>query len=361
MRRQSLDNETLAIRVPVHMAERAIRALRKLELLDDRFEFGRSDRTLIVPIIREPSESERSQIVGNRGSAEVQRAILAEVRRRPRNLKEALDKELPKSMISKLPRSFDIIGDIAILELPHELDRFAQLIGKGVLSLNPHLRLVLRKASDISGIYRTRGFDAIAGTGSTETIHREFSNLLRLDIASVYFSPRLSNERMRVANQVKERERVIDMFAGVGPYSILIARTQPISMVYSIDINPEAFRYLKDNVLLNHVADRVVPILGDTRTVVRRSLQNVASRVIMNLPSESINFMDVALGALQDRGGIIHYYAFVSRNETIESTAASIRKIVERHGKKVRSLEFASILKEVASNRIQIALDLFVQ
>lgn len=356
-----MEKETVAIRVPVDMAERAIRALRKLQLLDDRFKWGRSDRTLIVPIIREPSESEVSQIAGKRDSIKVERTILAEVRRRPRDLKEALDKELPKAMILKLPRSFDIVGDIAILELPHELDQFAHLIGKGLLSLSPHLRLVLKKVSDVSGTYRTRSFDVIAGTGGTETVHREFSNILRLDIASVYFSPRLSHERMRVAGQVNERERVIDLFAGVGPYSILIAKTQPNSMVYSIDINPEAFRYLRENVLLNHVADRVVPILGDARTIVARSLRNVASRVIMNLPAESINFMDVALEALQDRGGLIHYYAFASRNEAIESMVDSVREEVERNGKKVRSLRFASVLKEVAPNRVQIALDLFVQ
>ena len=353
--------ETLVIRVPAHMAERAIRALRQLQLLDDRFEFGRSDQSLLIPIIRELSSNEFSPVAKEVGSIKVERAILAELTRRPRDLREVLENQLPKPMISKLPRSFDIIGDIAILELPHELDQFTHIIGRGVLRLNPHLRLVLRKTSSVSGTYRTRGFDVMAGTGGTETVHREFSNLLRLNVASVYFNPRLSRERMRVAGQVDEGERVIDLFAGVGPYSILIAKRQPDSMIYSIDINPEAIRYLRENVFQNRVADRVVPILGDARTVVARDLQNVASRVVMNLPAESINFMDTALRALQDQGGIIHYYAFASRDDTIESITELVREEVERHGKRVRSLRFASVLKEVAPNRIQIALDLFVQ
>jgi len=354
-------NETLAIRVPVHMAERTIRVLRKLQLLDDKFEFGRSNQTLMIPIIREPSESEGSQIAEERDGIAVERTILTEARRRPRDLREAMDKRLPQAMISKLPRSFDIIGDIAILELARELDQFAHSIGAGVLNLSPHLRLVLRKTSDTSGTFRTRTFDTIAGTGSTETVYHEFSNPLRLDVASVYFSPRLSHERMRVASQVNERERVIDMFAGVGPYSILIAKTQPSSMVYSIDINPEAFRYLRENVLLNHVADRVVPILGDARKIVARSLKNVADRVIMNLPSESSHFMDVALGALQRSGGVIHYYAFASRDETVENIAGSVREEIARFGRRVRSLPYAGVLKEISPNRIQVGLDLVVQ
>jgi len=356
-----LDKETHAIRVPVHMANRVIQTLRKLKLLDVRFEFGRSNRTLILPIIREPSKGEISSISGESDGITVERVRLGEAKRRPRNLKEAMDTELPEAITSKLPRSFDVIGDIAILELPHEFDQIAHLVGKGVLDLNPHLRLVVKKSGDVSGTYRTRSFATIAGTGGTETIHHEYSNLLRLDIASVYFSPRLSHERMRVASQVNEGEHVIDLFAGVGPYSILIAKTQPKSMIYSIDINPEAFRYLRENILLNHVADRVVPILGEARTIVKGSLRNVASRIIMNLPSESINFMDAALDAIQDRGGVIHYYSFASRNETRDSIIDSVRREVERHGKKVRSLRYASVLKEVAPNRIQMAMDLDVQ
>lgn len=356
-----MDKETFAIRVPVQVANKVIQTLRRLQLLDDRFEFQRTNRTLVLPIIREPSKNEISWISSETDNIKVERTVLGEVNKRPRDLREAMSTKLPEALTSKLPRSFDVIGDIAILDLPDELEPIAHLVGKAILELNPHLRLVVRKSSDISGTYRTRRFIKIAGLGGTETIYREYSNLLRLDIASVYFSPRLAHERMRVASQVNYGERVLDMFTGVGPYSILIAKTQPNSVIYSIDINPEAFRYLRENILLNHVADRVVPILGDARTIVTRSLQKVTSRVIMNLPSESIKYVDAALNALQDGGGVVHFYAFTSRNETIDHVVDSVRTEVERHGKKIRSLLHASVLKEVAPNRIQIAMDLDVQ
>lgn len=359
--KQPVDNETLAIRVPVHMADKAIRVLRNLRLLDDRFQLRRSNHTLIIPIVRELLENEVSQIADERDDFSVQRVVLAEVKRRPRDLKEAVEKDLPQAMVSKLPRSYDVIGDIALLELSSELSQFAHSIGQGVLKLNPNLRLVLKRTSDTSGTFRTRTFDAIAGTGSTVTVHHEFSNSLRLDVALVYFSPRLSHERKRVANQVRERECVVDMFAGVGPYSILIAKTQLSSMVYSIDINPEALRYLRENVLLNRVADRVVPILGDARTIVARYLSGVADRVIMNLPSESSQYLDVALGALRPDGGIIHYYAFASRDETIESIAVSVRKEAEGFGRKVQSISSARVLKEISPKKVQVGLDLVVR
>ena len=349
------------IRVPASLAETAIKALRKLQLIDNRFELGRSNDEVVVPIIREPSEIEVSKIPVDLGRIALGKSVLLENRRRPKDLRDSVNGELSGSMLSRLPRSFDIIGDVAILELPHELDDLADIVGKGVMRLNPRVRLVLRKFGDISGVYRTRNFEVIAGTGTTETVYREFSSNLRLDVASVYFNPRLSHERMRVASQVKEQERVLDMFAGVGPYTILIAKTQLSSVVYSIDINPQAFGYLKENLLLNHVADRVLPNLGDAREVVAKSFQGIADRVIMNLPSEAVNFIDVALLALQRRGGVIHYYSFASRKDTIENVIESIRKVIEGNGRTLQSVDFAKVLKEISSNRVQVALDLYVR
>ena len=118
----------------------------------------------------------------------------------------------------------------AVQEVNESKDEFL-VIGEGIMEINPHLRLVLRKSGQVSGTFRTREYEAIAGEGDSETVHEEFSCLFRLDVTKVYFNPRLSHERMRVARQIKEGERVLDMFAGVGPYSILIAKTQRDSQI----------------------------------------------------------------------------------------------------------------------------------
>jgi tRNA (guanine37-N1)-methyltransferase len=356
-----MERETLAVKVPEKLGEVVIRALRKLQLVDYKFEFVRSDQTLIIPIVRNPTEAEVRGIPVKPSEMTVQETQLPAKTRRARDLQDAVSDELPRDLMQKLPRSFDLVGDIAIVELSHELDDFASSIGSGIMRLNPHARLVLRKVSEISGKYRTSSFQRIAGAGTTETVYREFSNPMRLDVSSVYFNPRLSNERMRVASQVNNQERVLDMFAGVGPYTILIAKKQPGAVIYSIDINPQAFKYLKENLLLNRVADRVIPYLGDARSIVPEILKNAATRVVMNLPSEAIYFVDTALRSLQSDGGIIHYYSFASRGEKVANIVELVSKVVERNGRKVQSVRFAKVLKEIAPNRVQVAIDLVVE
>ena len=180
-------------------------------------------------------------------------------------------------------------------------------------------------------------------------------------MTTAYFNPRLSHERMRVAREVEEGEQVLDMFAGVGPYSILIAKTQRTSKVYSVDINPEAFTYLEDNILLNQVADRVVPLLGDSGKLAVGDLRGTANRVIMNLPSESTKFLDAAVQALGEDGGVIHYYAFAPRSDNMDEIKRSISSRIERQGKTVDSFTFSNIIKEVAPNRVQIAIDVAIR
>ena len=353
--------KTLGVLVPTQMVESTLRVLRRLKLVDNRLEFSRTNEAIVIPLLRKPSDREVSIIREQCSDARLQRASFEKADLKPRDLREAVQSQVPSDLMSNLPRSFDVIGDIAVLDLPGDLNQFSSAVGKGILRLNPRLRLVLRKSSDVSGTFRTRKFEVIAGTGSTETVYTEFSCRFHLDVASVYFSPRLAHERMRIAEQVKKGECVVDMFAGVGPYSVLIAKVKPDSKLYSIELNPDAFKYLKENVLLNEVADRVIPMFGDARQSGARQLRGVANRIVMNLPSEAKNFIDVALQVLKDEGGIIHYYTFVSRDESITTIKDSFRSAIENQGRRVQSFAFARAIKEVAPNRVQVAIDAFVK
>lgn len=345
----------------IQRVENALRILRKMRLVNDAFEFRRTEQDVLVPLLREPSDVERVDIVDQLGELVLQTASFAEVEKRPRNLQEAVRGQIPDDIISTLPRSFEIIGDIGVLELPEGMKHFSSAIGNGMLKVNPHVRLVLAKAGDTTGMFRTRRFESIAGVGSTETAHHEFSCIYHLDVAAVYFNPRLSNERMRVARQVKKGECVVDMFAGVGPYSILIAKQQPQSQVYSVDLNPAAIKYLKENALVNDVADRVIPILDDAKRLAGKKLRAIADRLIMNLPSEARNYVDAALQILKDDGGMIHYYTFAGRGEGIENIRDSFRSAVENQKRRVESFRFCRVIKEIAPNRVQVAIDALVR
>ena len=334
--------------------------LRKMGLVNDAYEFLRTDRVLIVPLTHEPSEDEASIIRRQMKEVEIQLADFSEKRIRSTSLEAALQGQLPDELIARSPRAFDAIGDIAIIELSEDTEQFSSVIGRGILEINPHIRLVLRKTSAISGNFRTRKFDVVAGVGGTETVHLEFACRYRLDVSTVYFNPRLSHERMRVAQQVKPGEVVVDMFAGVGPYSVLIAKQQLGSQVYSVDINRAAVDYLKENVFTNGVADRVIPLLGDTKQLARKELHGLANRVIMNLPSASNDYLPAAFQILKDGAGIIHFYAFARREEGTDAVRNSFQSSVKALNHEIKSIPVCKVIKEVAPNRVQVAIDALV-
>jgi tRNA (guanine37-N1)-methyltransferase len=353
--------KTHALTVPIAEAERAIRTIRSLRLNDGTLKLSRTSEIVFIPLVSELSTEEISKVKAQYADAQFTQALFEEIVMRPRNLTDSLRGKIPEALLPGLPRSYDIIGEIGIVELFGELTRFSSIIGEGIMEINPHLRLVLRRSGQVSGTFRIREYATIAGEGDTETVHEEFSCLFRLDVTKVYFNPRLSHERMRVARQIKEGESVLDMFAGVGPYSILVAKTQRNSQIYSADINPGAFSYLKHNILLNRVADQVIPFLGDARQLTEANFRGKMSRVIMNLPSESNRFLLAAVQALKEEGGTVHYYTFSSRNDDLDQIRKSVRSMIERCGRTVDSFAFSDTIKEVAPNRVQIGMDIVVK
>jgi tRNA (guanine37-N1)-methyltransferase len=164
-----------------------------------------------------------------------------------------------------------------------------------------------------------------------------------------------------VAKQVEENEVVVDMFAGVGPYSVLIAKLQSTSRVYSIDINPSAIKYLEENTFRNRVADRVTPILGDARELSKLKVRGIADRVIMNLPSEAGNYVDAALQTLKREGGIVHFYQFAQRDAIVDSIKDSFKSSVIGENREVKSINFCKAIREIAPGKVQVAIDAVVR
>ncbi|RLF94211.1 hypothetical protein DRN45_03815 [Thermococci archaeon] len=199
----------------------------------------------------------------------------------------------------KFEFKFDLIGDIAIVE------NYNSSILK-----RKNVRSVYKKETNVDGTYRTRKYIYLAGEKNTETIHKEYGCRYMLDIEKVYFNPRLATERYRISEKVNNGERVLDMFAGVGPFSILIAKRKKVE-VHSIDINPDAFHYLKKNIEINKVKN-VFPYLGDCRDIVKKL--PYFDRIIMNLPKNSLEFMDTALSKIK-KNGIIHLYSIEQKEE----------------------------------------------
>jgi len=352
--------EAPAVKVPLQAAQTVLSILRRAELIDTELKLGRTDKILTIPLKQIPSNQIISHIRKFSGSATVKKLRFAETARRPRNLVEAVKSQIPSNLLEYLPRSYDIIGDIATVELVPPIRPFAMIVGKAIQEINPHVRLVVRKLGIVSGIYRTRNLEILAGSGRTETEHREYSCRYVLDLSTVFFNPRLSSERMRVAKQVGVDENVVDMFAGVGPFSILIAKMHSNSRVYACDINPAAVKYLRDNIILNHLVNRVIPILGDAGKLPQEGVESRANRVIMNLPSKAEDYLPAALNLLGSEG-TIHYYTFGWKNESVHDIKTRVQNLIHEAGRVVRIFSFAEVIREISPRMVQIAIDVQIQ
>ena len=183
------------------------------------------------------------------------------------NLKEALRKKLTKGEISVLPRAFDVISSIAIIDLPKELRKKEKIIGAELLKF-ANIKTVLKKESKIKGRLRTRKLKWISGIKTKETIHRESGCLFKLDVEKCYFSPRLSNDRINIIKQVKPGERVLVMFSGVGPYPIVIAKNSKAKVVYGVELGKAATKYARENIKLNKLGN-FTALQGDVKKVLK--------------------------------------------------------------------------------------------
>ncbi len=241
--------------------------------------------------------------------------------------------DVPEDLKDILPSSFDVVGDVAMIKLPDELLPYKGTIGDALIKVNRSIRTVFID-SGVKGEFRIRDLEQIAGVGTSETVHKEFGVRLYTDPAKVYFNPRLSSERSRIASSVKDGETIIDMFAGVAPFGTVICKLASPKVVYSIDLNPEAEHFARMNAEKNHI-DRIVPMTGDSSKLVYDL--PMADRIIMNLPQIADMFLPFALDRLRS-GGTIHMYKIIEREE-FHSFCDSL---VERSGKAGHEISISS-------------------
>ncbi len=262
---------------------------------------------------------------------------------------EILEYESP---LEQAPGAYELIGDIAIIDQHEEnVIDIANVILK-----HKNIKTVFQATSAVSGEYRTRELVFIAGENKNETIYRENGCKYLLDVSNVYFTPRLSTERMRIAGQVTDGDQVVDMFAGIGPFSILIAKRFPLAHVIAIDKNPVAIKYLRENAKLNKLKNIEIKE-GDANEEVKGISD--ADHIIMNLPHSAMEFIDAALGIMK-RGGVIHFYAISHEDDLFEGIFKIIEEHASRVGFKVISLE-KRIVRPYAPYQYNVCIDFRVE
>lgn len=287
------------VRVAREDGERTRRCLDDAGLLDRDYQIVEEDGWLYIPVVSPETVPDRMEVVEREvGVRETQ--------------------QMPTDLLEEEP-SYERLGDIVIL---HEDDRDrATEIAEAIMASDLRAKTVVNRASEIRGVERIRQWDVVAGNG-TETVHREFGCEFALDVGTVYFSPRLATERHRVVEQVRQEERVFDMFAGVGPFVIPMAKRG--AECIAVDINEAAIEYLRENVARNDVEERVTTVHGDVREVTGEYV-DWADRVLMNLPHSADEFIETAV-QLAGEECVLHFYDIQPVEDPFQAGEMAIRE-----------------------------------
>jgi tRNA (guanine37-N1)-methyltransferase len=293
---------TPCVRVPREDGEATRNALAERDILDDDHEITVVDGDLLVPITDATAVPDAYDVV----------TFDAPVRE---------DQTLPEDILGWSP-TYERLGDVVILD--EDDPERARAAAAAVMDSSIPAGTVVNRASKVKGETRVREWDVLAGDG-TETVHREYGCEFLLDIATVYFSPRLATERHRVVQQVAGEDRVFDMFAGVGPFVVPAAKRGATCV--GVDINPDAVRYLRENARRNGVADRVTAVEGDVREVADE-YGDWASRVVMNLPHSADEFVETAV-RLAGEECVLHFYDIQHEDDPFGPGERAIRAAAE--------------------------------
>ena len=254
------------------------------------------------------------------------------------SLEEALVDVLPKNIIDLIPKSYDIVGKIAIIDFDQfrsmntdKVSLYKKKVAQAIVKVNKTIKTVYEKKSEVKGNYRLKELYLIFGQDNPVTLHKENNCIFKLDVKNTYFTPRLVFERKRLSSlKFANKELIVDMFAGVGPISIQIARNHDVKF-YSFDINPIAYKYLIENIELNKLKGEIFAHNIDVAQLTKSSnelgtlLKNRVDRIIMNLPEQSINYIDIACFLMKKAGAILHIYQFCEKPNPIGKGIENLR------------------------------------
>jgi tRNA (guanine37-N1)-methyltransferase len=278
----------------------------------------------------------------------------------PHMLKQVLGSILTPEETAQVYSAFDQIGDIVIIKIPNELMPKKKLIADAILANVKTAKAVFAQVSPVRGDFRVRDLEFIAGENRTITEYKEHACRFKVDVAKTYFSPRLSTERQRIAGMVGDNETIVNMFAGIGTYSVVIAKANKTCRIYSIDSNAAANELDRINAKLNKVQDRIISICGDAAEVIKERLAGQADRVLMPLPERAKEFVDPAVIALKEKG-IVHYFAHVKADSKKAGQELGLQDAHDAFAKYDHRVLAVRVVREVGPRLYQIVVDVSVR
>lgn len=237
------------------------------------------------------------------------------------DLKSLLRDVLSQQELDLLVRSYDMVGDIAIIIIPEELTHYETVIAETILESNKRLKVVAKRDGNYQGEFRTIDLKIIGGENRLETIHKEFGVRFLVNPQKVYFSVRSGTERKRISTLVQPEEEVLVLFSGIAPYPLVIAANSNPSRVVGIEKNPLAHHYGLKNLALNKRCKNIQLIEGDAASCLPQLGKNF-DRIIMPLPRGGEQFLPLVLTHLKP-GGWLHYYEM----QQLDQLSNSLEKV----------------------------------
>lgn len=276
-------------------------------------------------------------------------------------LKEKLKEELSKEELDILPRGFQTIGSVMIIKLNSILIEKKQIIAQACLELLPYIKSVYINLGKVKGEFRQpERIEFLVGVNNPIIEHKEHGVIYRFDFTKIMFSKGNLKERRLLATFVKENEIIVDMFAGIGYFSLPIALHSNVEKIYSIELNPLSYKFLVENIKLNHMEEKITAINGDCKIeVVNLSNSGVkADRVIMGIFPAPKDFIKEALILSKDGGTMYHYEGVADKEEFMDL----FRDFEEIAGKVGYHCELKSkrFVKSYGPNLYHVVLDILV-
>jgi len=339
-------NDTmLGIKVHISKGEKVRQWLKRKGLLDVGHVIFSKGGFVYIPVLGQLSDEGKRELAKKAKIEIVDEDFEKARHNRGKRLEEFLEHE------KGIQKAYDVLGDIAIISEMNAKD--AKKMGKAIMQANKRIKTVLMKKGAVSGIYRTRSYAYVCGEKKYVALYKENGCIFRFDLRRTFFSTRLAYERLRIAKQVKDKEHVMVMFAGVGPFAIEIAKMHKSAKVVAIELNSYAYKSMLENIKLNKTGN-VSAVNGDVAKEARKYRQ-WADRIVMPLPKSAANFFGSVLTAAKDTC-TVHYYAFGKPESAMAEQKRLIQKYFSSKNRRVEFL-FSRVVRPYSPSEIEIVID----
>ena len=271
------------------------------------------------------------------------------------SLKKELKDVVPKDLMKYIPSSYDIIGNVIIINIHEKLKKYYDLIGSTLLKIHKNVKSVYRIKGRTCGIHRIRPLELIAGVELDHTVHVEYGVKFHVDFKRVYINPSLGYEHHRISTLTRDGERVLDMFSGIGGFTLHIA-SKRVAHIVAVDINIHAIRSLVKSLELNRIKGYVDPIVSDSKHLCE-TLGYKFDRVIMNYPEGSHMFIKTLCSTLKSEGGYVHYYRF---SDLMHKPVFELILGVKTYGRRVVKIHNVRRVLKATPSRSLYAVDAYI-